>query len=192
MTEDNITLLLEQASSGDEAAFGEVARWAYGELERLASSRLRRRFGAEAITLEPAALVNETFLKLLENPTRFANRRHFFAFASRVMMRVLVDYQRSRGSQKRGGAAVRVTVSGLAAATPRDQVDIVALAECLDRLEQLDARKAEVVKLRTLWGAEMREIADILEISLPTAQRDWRFAKAWLADVLAGPPPERR
>lgn len=187
MTTDEITLWLGRAAAGDDEARERVAAWAYRDLEQLAERRLRRAYGARAaaLTLEPAALVNETFLRLLESPVGFENRRHFLAFASRVMLSALVDYQRGRGARKRGGDRVRVTLSGLAderAAAP--EVGPAAFATALAELEALDARKADVVRLRVLWGAGNAEAARLLEVSVPTVERDWRFARSWLADRL--------
>jgi len=185
---EDITRLLQAAAAGDRDSLSQVAAWAYDELERLAAGRLRRRFGGEAITLEPAALVNETFLRLLRNPIGFENRRHFLAFASQVMLNALADYGRRRRTRKRGGDLVRVTLSGVDPAGSSEGVEIQAFHQALQRLEELDRRKAEVVKLRVLWGAESDEIARYLEVSRPTVERDWRFARAWLAESLGLQP----
>jgi RNA polymerase sigma factor (TIGR02999 family) len=187
MKTDEITLWLGRAAAGDDEAQERVAAWAYGDLERLAARRLRRAYGARAaaLTLEPAALVNETFLRLLESPVGFDNRRHFLAFASRVMLSALVDYQRGRSARKRGGDRVRVTLSGLVEDRMADAGIVPAdFAKALAELETLDARKADVVRLRVLWGAASAETARLLEISIPTVERDWRFARSWLADRL--------
>lgn len=181
--ERRITRLLQQASEGDSDAFGEVAEWAYGKLERLAARRLRRRYGAElgGVTLEPAAVVNETFLKLLWKPTGFADRTHFLRFVSKVMLRVLIDYDRRRRTEKRGGGAIAVTLSDVGPGAEPPPVTVAALGEALEVLDELDERKAAVAKLRLLWGLENTEIARALEVSLATAERDWRFVKSWLA-----------
>lgn len=188
MEERDITRLLHQAAEGDRAAFDEVAAWAYTDLERLASARMHRRYPGRAanMTLEPAALVNETFLRLLENPIGFENRRHFLAFASQVMIGALIDYERRRRADKRGGDWMRVTLSGIhAAPVPSHDGEIGTFKEALAALETLDARKADVVRLRVLWGAEVSEVARLLQISEPTVIRDWRFARTWLAERLA-------
>jgi RNA polymerase sigma factor (TIGR02999 family) len=181
-----VTELLQAAAAGDRSAYDRVFEWAYVEVERLASLRLRDRRGP--LTLEPGALVNETFLKLLQQPLQFENRRHLLGFASTVMLRVLVDYQRQRGARKRGGGAVRVTLGDVEGAGGGG-VDALDLHRSLERLEALDARKAEIAKLRLLWGYEMSEIASLASVSLATAERDWRFARAWLAEALAAPRP---
>lgn len=184
-SDGRVTELLRAAAEGDASAEEQVVEWAYDELERLAAARLRRRFGHGTPTLEPAALVNETFLRMLPGRTEFANRRHLLAYAGTVMLRVLVDYQRERGAKKRGGDAIRVTLTGLGEAV-RPDLDLLDFRRALDRLQELDERKAEVVRLRLLWGQEMREIATVLETSLATVERDWRFARVWLAEQLSG------
>ncbi len=176
-----ITRLLQRASEGDTDAFGEVVEWAYDRLERLAALRLRQRYGPAlgGVTLEPAAVVNETFLKLLWNPIGFNDRQHFLRFVSKVMLRVLLDYDRRRRTEKRGGAAITVTLS----AAPGGQASpftVAALGEALEVLDELDPRKAAVAKLRLLWGLKISEIARALEVSVPTVERDWRFARSWL------------
>jgi RNA polymerase sigma factor (TIGR02999 family) len=186
LSEHEITRLLGLAAQGDAAAFGEVAGWAYAELERLAASRMRRRYGGrlDGLTLEPAALVNETFLRLLEKPTGFENRRHFLAFASRLMLGALADYERRRRAQKRGGDRLRVTLTGLADSDESPGVVLSDLEAALEELEALDARKAEIVKLRVLWGANNEDTARLLEISESTVERDWRFSRMWLGERL--------
>ena len=183
-SDEPVTRWLEAAAAGDPSASERVAEWAYAELEHLAAKRLRRQFGYADITLEPAALVSETFLKLLRNPTAFENRRHFFAFVSRVMLRVLIDYQRARGSEKRGADRIRVTLAGVSGESSGIPIDVLAFDQALTRLEALDPRKAEVTRLRALWGMSMDEIAEVLEVSQPTVRRDWHFARTWLAEAL--------
>lgn len=182
-----ITRLFEGAAGGDEAAFERAVELVYGELESMAGRLMRQRFDAlGGMTLEPAALVNETLLRLLPDPPAFANRRHFFAFASKVMRRALIDYQRTRGRAKRGGNALRMTLTGLGveAAAPPD-TDAMQVCEVLDHLEVLDARKCEVVQLKIFWGLQMAEIAEMLGVSLATVERDWSFSRAWLAREFA-------
>ena len=181
--EPKITRLLQRASEGDTDAFEEVVAWSYGKLERLAEQRLHRRYGGElgGVTLEPAAVVNETFLKLLKNPIGFANRKHFLGFVSKVMLRVLIDYDRRRRAEKRGGAAITVTLSAAGSGGEPQPFTVAALAEALELLDELDDRKAAVAKLRLLWGFQNAEIAETLDVSVPTVERDWRFVRNWLA-----------
>ncbi len=151
---------------------------------------MRDRFGPQlaGVTLEPAALVNETFLKLLrqERPMDFENRRHFFSFATQVMLRVLTDSQRARAAAKRGGNRVQITLAGLGNRGERLDSAAEEVRAGLAELEALDPRKAEVVALRVFWGCSMAEISESLDISLRTVERDWRFAKSWLRKRLAG------
>jgi RNA polymerase sigma factor (TIGR02999 family) len=181
-----ITQLFEGAAEGNEAAFERAVGLVYDELEQMANRQLRRSCGGlDGITLEPSALVNETLMRLLPERPNFANRRHFFAFASSVMRRAVIDYQRTRGRLKRGGDALHVTLTDLASdASSPPHTDALLTCEALQRLEELDARKCEVVQLKFFWGMEMAEIADLLSVSLATVERDWSFSRAWLAREL--------
>ena len=174
-----VTDLLLRAAAGDARAHERVVEWAYGELERLARMRLRAAAAGSPPTLEPAALVNETFLRMLQNEERFENRRHLLGFASTVMLRVLVDYQRRRGALKRGGGDLRVTL-GEVEGRDSGGVEVLDLQRALERLQRLDPRKAEIAKLRLLWGYEMTEIAE--------PWRPFRSAGSWylwrLSDIL--------
>ena len=178
-----ITRLFEAAAQGDPRAFEEVVERVYADLEAIARRQMRDRFGRiQGLTLEPAALVNETLLKILKSPQAFENRRHFFAFASQVMRRVLADYHRARERSKRGGGRLRVTLTELGGSDPA--ADCQTFVDVLDRLGRLDARKGEVVELRVFWGLEMPEIAETLAVSLTTVERDWRFSRSWMAKEL--------
>jgi RNA polymerase sigma factor (TIGR02999 family) len=182
----DITRLLGRAAEGDRNALDALTERVYADLEKVAGRRMRERFGPDlaGLTLEPSALVNETFLKLLSRRVEFENRRHFFAFATRVMLRALIDYQRARGAVKRGGDRVRVTLSGLGAHDETVLPEAEAVSSCLEELEQLDPRKAEVVALKVFWGLQAVEIADTLQVSTRTVERDWRFARSWLRERL--------
>jgi RNA polymerase sigma factor (TIGR02999 family) len=184
-----ITRLLQEVEAGRDGAMDELMGQIYEDLERMARSRLRQRFGARsaAITLEPAALVNESFLKLIRQRNAYDSRGHFFAIASRVMLRVIIDYQRDRGAAKRGGSAARVTLSldapGLLTEDrPSDEIDVGRLAAALDKLDDLDPRKADVVRMKVVWGLENQEVAEALGASRSTVDRDWRFARAWMCE----------
>lgn len=188
MTQDRpITALFESAQSS-ESALNEAVTVLYADLKQRAGIYLRRhrRPGDADATLQPTALVNETYLRLLKQRTRYVDRGHFLAIATRVMLRVLADYQRAQRAKKRGGRDIKVTLTGIAA--PDDDADAAVsatdLAAALDRLEKLDERKANVFRLRGVWSFEMREVAETLDISLATAERDWRFARSWLAEEL--------
>lgn len=181
-----VTQLLHRAAEGDSDAFEEAIGLVHGDLERLARKHVRRAYGAraESATLEPSALVNETFLKLVKQRKPYRNREQFFAVATRIMLRALIDYERARSAGRRGGGMIRVTLTGIGTPDAPTLTTATALAESLEKLEKLDRRKAEVVKLRELWGFEMAEIARMLGVSLRTANRDWQFARAWLSAQL--------
>jgi RNA polymerase sigma factor (TIGR02999 family) len=183
----DLTELLRQAADGDKAAGDALAEAVYGRLEEVAEYQMRGRRGPHHgdLTLDPAGLVNDTLMKLLRSPRDYANRRHFYVFATRVMMRVLQDYQRSRRARKRGGHLFRVTLTRLASSAEEPTMDVDDLPPILEELEHFDQRKAEVVRLRVFFGLEMAEIAEMIGVSLPTVERDWRFARHWLATRLA-------
>lgn len=186
---DDITRLLHAIDEGRPGAMDDLMEVVYADLERVAQRHMDRQFGRglPGVTLEPAALVNESFLRLIRQRKKYDNRGQFFAIATKVMLRVLVDYQRQRSAAKRGGSQKRVTLLLEGPAGPVDGpapgtvIGVETLIAGLDRLESLDRRKADVVKLRVIWGLEMREIAAALGVSLATVERDWSFAKAWLA-----------
>ncbi len=183
-----ITKLLNEAQAGREEALDDVMDLVYRRLRALASSQLRRRAAvAGEVSLQPTDLVHEAFLRLIKQRKQYDNRGHFFAIASRVMMRVLVDEYRARGRAKRGGEAIRVTLTDhqIPGVKPSELSALVpAFVESLEHLQELDARTAEVAQLRLLWGLTMDEIKDTLGISLSTAEREWRFARGWLASRL--------
>jgi RNA polymerase sigma factor (TIGR02999 family) len=154
----------------------------YPELRKLAAIHLKRR--APHGSLQPTALVNETWLRLAGHPWK--SRSHFMAAASTAMRNVLVDYVRARLAKKRGGEWTRVGIDG--GGKPESMAfslaQVLDVHEALDRLAQLDARKARVVEMRFFGGMEFDEIAEALDISLVTAKRDWQFSRAWLYDSL--------
>ncbi|MHC4948601.1 MAG: ECF-type sigma factor [Planctomycetota bacterium] len=191
---EDITRLLEDVNEGRAGAMDRLMDAVYDDLRHVAERHMNERFGTglPGVTLEPSALVNESFLRLLKQRSEYGNRGQFFAIATKVMLRVLVDYQRRRLAAKRGGGAGRVTLSlaGPADHGPETRVvDVESLVRALDRLEALDPRKADVVKLRVVWGLEMTEIARTIGVSLATVERDWSFAKAWLSRETAAAEP---
>lgn len=187
MSGERITRLLEQAENGRAGALDEVVTLMYRDLHGAADRLLRDRYGAglPGATLEPAALVNETYLSLLRQRSGYHNRSHFIAIASRQMLRVLADYERAKSRQKRGGDQLRVTLTGVGAElVAGDDTSIDEFAEALDRLEGLDPRAAEVARLHFVWGRGLGEVAMLLGLSTRTIERDVRFARAWLAEAL--------
>jgi RNA polymerase sigma factor (TIGR02999 family) len=192
-TPADITLLLQRMDDGQAGAIDELMRVVYDDLERMAASHLHRQFGerVDQITLEPAALVNESFLRLIKQRKSFDNRGQFFGIATKMMLRVLMDYRRRRASRAdKVGAQQRLTLAlderdmNQAAPQGANEVDIESLSAALDKLDALDARKADIVKMRVVWGMAIPEIATALAVSQPTVERDWRFAKNWLAEEI--------
>lgn len=187
-----ITRLLAEAYEGRERALDEVMEVVYADLRRIADAQMRRRYGGRAgnLTMEPTVLVNEAFLRLVKQRKRYDSRGHFFTIATKMMMRVLMDYDRKRRSAKRGGEHVRVSLSGIPVQDNGNAaVDVAALVRALERLETLDARTAEVTKLRLIWGLTVAEIAGVTDLSVRTVEREWRFARRWMAAELGGEEP---
>ncbi len=191
-----ITLLLGEVEGGRDGALDELMALVYAELERMARSYLRKHFcsRAEAITLEPAALVNESFLKLIQQRNRYDNRGHFFAIASRVMLRVLIDYRRHRAASMRGGGRTHITLvldeQQIAGPERRaGEIGVELLADALEKLEAVSPRRADVAKMRVIWGLNLRQVANSLDVSPSTVERDWRFAKAWLSEAVGRANP---
>ena len=180
ISEGEITRLLHDADEGRAGALDEVMELVYRQLSSMAESHLRRRYGPDlaGATLEPSALVHDTFLRLIRQRNRFDNRGQFFGIATKMMIRVLNDHAREKHAEKRGGERVRVTLSELGGSDP--QHDVTDFVRALERLEQSDTRTAEVAKLRLLWGLTVPEIAGTLDVSRRTVARDWRFARSWL------------
>ncbi|HEX6898756.1 MAG TPA: sigma-70 family RNA polymerase sigma factor [Thermoanaerobaculia bacterium] len=155
------------------------------ELRRRARSYLDRERAGH--TLQPTALVNELYLRLIDRrQVSWQSRAHFFAFAARVMRRILVDHARAQGAARRGAGWITVTLdSGLEAATERD-FDLIALDQALDRLAELDADQARIVELRFFGGLSAPETAEALGIGEATVHRRWASARAWLYGQLGG------
>ena len=138
-------------------------------------------------TLQVTALVNELYLRLIEvGQVRGRNRAQFFALAAQVMRRILVDFARARGSNKRGGAAQKVSLEDALMVSSQPSQDLVALDEALQALAQVDPRKSQTVELRFFGGLTIEETAEVLRVSPDTVKRDWRFAKLWLLRELTG------
>ena len=184
--------MLQAWSGGDETAQERLTPVVYAELHRIARRNLAGE--REGHLLQPSALVNEAFLRLLgDAPVEWANRTHFFAFSARLMRQILIDFARAQDTAKRGhrSAHLDLSVAGEVAAKQCDTVDLVDLDRALADLAQLDARQAQLVELRYFGGLDNAEIASVLGISEPTVVRDWRLARAWLFDRLQPAKPER-
>src|SRR5207237_3983015 len=174
-----VTGLLLKWGQGNDSALERLIPLVYDELHRIA----RRHIGHEAIghSLQPTALVNEAYLRLVAaHNVAWQDRTHFLAVSARIMRRILVDHARSRRYQKRGGDAVRVTFDEALVVSDESTQDLVALDDALVALETFDERKSRVIELRFFGGLSVEETASVLEVSPDTVLRDWRLAKAWL------------
>jgi RNA polymerase sigma factor (TIGR02999 family) len=180
----NITELLEEFSTGKEQALENLLPVVYKELRRQAASYLRRE--RQNHTLQPTALVNEAYIRLVDQRNvRWQNRAHFFGVAAQAMRRIVIDHARTRQRIKRGGVQHAVTLDeGMLAAEARS-IDVLALDEVLTRLATIDARQARVVELRFFGGLSVEETADVMSISPATVKREWSMAKAWLHNELS-------
>jgi RNA polymerase sigma factor (TIGR02999 family) len=173
----DVTRILHSIQQSGPGAANELLPLLYAELRRLAAAKMAREQPGH--TLQATALVHEAWLRLGDGV--FANRAHFFAAASEAMRRILVERARRKHRQKRGGMADHLDVDELEIAAPAgNEEESLAVDEALDRLADRDARKAEVVKLRYFVGFSFEETAEVLGISVPTAKRDWAYARAWL------------
>ncbi len=179
------TALLQAWGRGETAALDRLLPLVHGELHRLAGRHMRRERAGH--TLQASALVNEAYLRLIEvRQVHWRNRAHFFAMASRLMRRILVDAARAKGYQKRNAGAQKVSLDEAASVAVSPSLDFVALDDALNALEAIDARKCKVVEMRFFAGMSLEETAAALHLSVGTIKGDWRLAKAWLARELEG------
>jgi RNA polymerase sigma factor (TIGR02999 family) len=184
--EKPITLLLARAARGDRDVDAALALAVVERLEQIASREMavRNNGGLHGLTIEPAMLAHDALLKILEQPQEFENRRHFFAYATQVMANAMISHLRRRNAAKRGGGQIAVTLSAVIDSDALD-FELDEMPAALKELEALDRRKADLVGLRVFWGASMEEAAELLGVSLSSAERDWRFARRWLAARLS-------
>jgi RNA polymerase sigma factor (TIGR02999 family) len=176
---NQITELLAQWSRGDLEAREALMPLVYNELRRLASSYLRQERSDH--TLQPTALVNEAYLKLVEQKNvHWKDKGHFFAITAQLMRRILVDHARSHLAEKRGSGAAKVPLEGVIAMSTEQPDDLLTLDESLTRLAQVDPRQAQIVELRVFAGLSVEDSAELLGISPATVKRDWSMARAWL------------
>lgn len=174
-----ITELLHAWRAGESGVLPRLTELVYEHLRRMASQRLHR---AAAPTLTPTALVHEAFLRLYDADIDWRDRAHFFALAALHMRNVLVDHARAQQAEKRGGAYVQVTLTGVVAADDRGEhaTDLLVLDAALRRLESEDARTGKIIELTYFGGLNRDEVAHVLAISVPTVDRGLRFGRAWL------------
>lgn len=183
---EDITQLLVAWRQGDEGACDALAPLIYQELRRIAHRHMRNEQPDH--TLQTTALANEAWVRLVDlDRVQWQDRAHFFAMASRMMRRILVDAARSRRAGKRGGGAIQVTLDPEMNLAMMD-AEVVALDEALTALEHLDPRKSQVVELRFFGGLSVEETAEALSVSPATIARDWTFARTWLKRELTRGP----
>ena len=185
-----VTAILHDWSGGDAQAPERLMPFVYDEMRRLARSFLVKE--RDGHTLQPTALVNEAYLRLVDQ-TRvdWRNRAHFYGIAASMMRRVLIDHARAHAAEKRGGGAVRLSLDDVQVPLEQRAADFVALDEALKRLSQFDERKSKVVEMRFFGGLNDEEIAEVLGVTTRTVLRDWKKARLWLYRELSGlePPP---
>ncbi len=184
-TSHQITLLLVDWSQGDEFALEQLMPLVYDELRQMAARYMSRQPSGH--TFQTTELIHEAYLKIAGQSERnWQNRAHFFGVAAKAMRHILVDYARSKHSQKRGGWQERVTFTEGDLVSGGHSDEVIALDDALNQLAVLDERKSQVVEMKFFAGLNVEEIAEILKISPETVKRDWRFARTWLLRELSG------
>jgi RNA polymerase sigma-70 factor (ECF subfamily) len=185
-----ITQWLLDWGRSDKKGLDQMLPVMYEELHRMAAHYLSREGAGH--TLQPTALVHEAYLRLVDQRrVDWRNRAQFLGLAASMMRRILVNHARDRAALKRGGNAQQVSLSLLEAPSGRAAVDLIALEDALDELATQDERKSRVVELKFFGGLTTEEIAEVLQISAATVEREWAFARVWLYDAIEGkhPPP---
>jgi RNA polymerase sigma factor (TIGR02999 family) len=187
---NDVTRILNAIEQGDPHAAEQLWPLVYDELRKLAGAQMAREQPGQ--TLDATALVHEAYLRLGGGQDQaFANRRHFFAAAAAAMRRILVENARAKGREKRGGGRRREypDLDALRAGGPAEEV--LALHEALEQFAEHDPLKAQLVELHFFAGLTLAEAAECLDISLSSADRAWRFARAWLYDAMSGDDSEK-
>lgn len=186
---EDITIILHKAVRGDASAVAALMPLVYNELRALAGSYFRSQRPEH--TLQPTALVHESYMKLVgASHISWESRAHFFEIAAKAMREILADHARRKKAAKRGGGQGRITLFGLITPhTEAAQIDLVALDEALTKLAALSERQSRIVEMRFLAGLNENETAHVLGVNTRTVQRDWRVAKAFLKAELAGNGP---
>ncbi len=187
-SQQEVTQLLSDWSGGDEGALGKLISLVQPELHRLAHHYMSRERTGH--TLQTTALLDEAYLRLVDNTKRnWQNRAHFVAAVAQLMRRIMVDHARQRHSLKRGSGALKVTLDDAALVTETRSEELLALDEALERLAVQDRRKSQIVELRYFGGLTTQEMAAFLKLSHRTVEREWNMAKAWLYRALSGEEP---
>jgi RNA polymerase sigma factor (TIGR02999 family) len=187
----DVTRLLSNWSNGDQAALDQLLPLVYSELRRLASAYLRRERSNH--TLQSTALVHEAFMRMVnQQDVQWKNRAHFFAIASQMIRRILVDYARSQHAEKRGSGAVKLALDEAMAVpqAPATDVDLLGLNDALDRLAAMDERQSRIVELRFFAGLSIEETAEVMSLSPASIKREWQTARAWLFREMTRSAPE--
>ncbi len=185
MPESTVTGLLRAWTGGDAAALDKLTPILHGELKRIARRYMARE--RQDHTLQPTALVNEAFLRLIDSQgIQWQDRAHFFALSAQMMRRILVNHAVARDAGKRGAGARQVSLDDAMAVSPERDSELVELDEALLALAEVDPRKAQVVELRFFGGLSVDETASVLKVSPQTVLRDWSLSKSWLARRMAG------
>ena len=180
----NITQLLLKWNDGDQTALDQLMPMVYDELRQLARSYLRRRGNQHS--MEPTALVNEAYLRLVnQRQVNWQCRAQFFGLAAKLMRNLLVDYVRERRAAKRGGGQYHLSLNYADQTTRQSEIDLIALDEALNRLSALSERQSRIVELRYFSGLTIPETAEALGISSATVEREWSAARAWLYSELS-------
>jgi RNA polymerase sigma factor (TIGR02999 family) len=184
-----ITQILQAAKAGDSSAVNKLMPLVYDELRSLAGRFMSRERPGH--TLQPTELVNEAFLRLVDQ-TRvdWQGRTHFFAVGARVMRRILVDHARSKLRKKRGERPQRVELTEKLTLTTDSLEDVLALDEALEKLNKVDPRQARIVEMRFFGGLTVSEVAEVLNVSKRTVEGEWTMVRAWLRRELSAPPPQ--
>jgi len=185
---EGITQLLINWRNGDKAALDQLMPLVYEELRRLARGFMGKERNNH--TLQTSALINEAYLKLVDqDETNWQNRAHFFAVSAQIMRHILVDHARSYGYEKRGAGAQRLGLDDVKVFSEERAGELVALDEALTDLATVDPRKSRLVELRFFGGLNIDETAEVMNLSPTTVQREWRAAKAWLQRFIKGENP---
>jgi RNA polymerase sigma factor (TIGR02999 family) len=173
-----ITQLLQAWSNGDKTALNMLIPLVYEELRRIARQYMRRE--SPGHTLQTSALINEAYLRLVDQKVRWQNRSHFFGIAAQLMRRILVDHARSHLYAKRGGDQPKVPLDEAMAVPEQRAVEIVALDDALKALATIDPRQSRIIELRFFGGLTIEETAEVLKVSHTIVEREWSLARAWL------------
>jgi RNA polymerase sigma factor (TIGR02999 family) len=174
----HVTDLLLAWRDGETAALAELTPLVYDELHKLAGAYLRRERPGH--TLQTSALVNEAFVRLIDQHADWRNRAHFFGVAAQLMRRILVDYARTRQATKRGGHELHLALDEALDEAALQDADLVALDDALSSLAKFDPRQSRIIELRYFGGLTVPEVAEVMNLSDTTIEREWSLARAWL------------